>query len=94
MTYVSEREVDRAMFNLYSMLDKLQCDLIDAEDAKAYEQAEDICNRIDKLETLISKAMTGRVKRSDWQQIQQVVYARETMRDEAVAHYRQRKDGD
>lgn len=80
MKQLSYKQTDRALFNLSSMLDKLECDKYDALEEENWAKIESIQEQINTIEKLLNKMYTGKVKASEWALIQKIVSEREFIR--------------
>lgn len=74
MKQISFRQTESALFNLDSMRTKLL--------NEQYEQPEreELQKRIDEIENLLEKMQLGRVTRSEWNRIQEIVNERQMQR--------------
>ena len=75
MEKISFIQTESALFNLDSMRTKLL-----NEQYEQPEREEELQKRIDEIENLIEKIHFGRVTRSEWNRIQEIVNERQTQR--------------
>ena len=75
MNKISFRQTESALFNLDSMHTKLL-----NEQYEQPEQEEELQKRIDEIENLLEKMYFGRVTKSEWNRIQEIVNERRTQR--------------
>ena len=75
MKKISFRQTDSALFNLDSMRTKLL-----NEQYEQPEREEELQKRIDEIENLLGKMHFGRVTRSEWNRIQEIVNERQMQR--------------
>ena len=72
MKQISFRQTESALFNLDSMRTKLL--------NEQYEREDELQRRIDEIENLLGKMHFGRVTRSEWNRIQEIVNERQMQR--------------
>ena len=75
MKQISFRQTESALFNLDSMRVKLL-----NEQYEQPEREEELQERIDEVENLLEKMHFGRVTRSEWNRIQEIVSERQMQR--------------
>ena len=75
MEKISFRQTESALFNLDSMRTKLL-----NEQYEQPEREEELQERIDEIENLLEKMHFGRVTRSEWNRIQEIVNERQMQR--------------
>ena len=75
MKQISFRQTESALFNLDSMRTKLL-----NEQYEQPEREEELQERIDEIENLLEKMHFGRVTRSEWNRIQEIVNERQMQR--------------
>ena len=75
MEKISFRQTESALFNLDSMRTKLL-----NEQYEQPEREEELQERIDEIENLLEKMHFGRVTRSEWDRIQEIVNERKMQR--------------
>lgn len=75
MKQISFRQTESALFNLDSMRTKLL-----NEQYEQPEREEELQKRIDEIENLLEKMHFGRVTRSEWKRIQEIVNERQMQR--------------
>lgn len=72
---------DSALFNLDSMRMKLMNERDDSNiEGKSGEYLDKLQEKIDEIEDLLTKMYFGKVTKSDWNRIQQIVKERQWMR--------------
>ncbi len=75
MTQISFKQTESALFNLDSMRTKLL-----NEQYEQPEREEELQKRIDEIEDLLGKMHFGRVTKSEWNRIQEIVNERKMQR--------------
>ena len=75
MKQISFKQTESALFNLDSMRTKLL-----NEQYEHPEREEELEKRIDEVETLLTKMHFGRVTKSEWNRIQEIVNERQMQR--------------
>ena len=75
MKQISFKQTESALFNLDSMRTKLL-----NEQYEHPEREEELGERIDEVETLLTKMHFGRVTKSEWDRIQEIVKERQMQR--------------
>lgn len=75
MKIISFKQTESALFNLDSMRTKLL-----NEQYEQPEREEELQVRIDEVENLLTKMHSGRVTRSEWNRIQEIVNERQMQR--------------
>lgn len=79
MKTISYKQVDSALFNLDSLRTKLMNERDDAfyEDEDKYNKLDE---RVEEVETLLAKMHFGKVSRTEWNRIQELVNERKMSR--------------
>ena len=75
MNKISFKQTESALFNLDSMRTKLL-----NEQYEQPEREEELQKRIDEIENLLEKMYFGRVTKSEWNRIQEIVNERQMQR--------------
>lgn len=75
MTQISFKQTESALFNLDSMRTKLL-----NEQYEQPEREEELQKRIDEVENLLTKMRFGRVTKTEWNRIQEIVNERQMQR--------------
>lgn len=75
MKQISFRQTESALFNLDSMRTKLL-----NEEYEQPEREDELRERIDEIESLLTKMQFGSVTRSEWNRIQEIVNERQMQR--------------
>lgn len=75
MKQISFRQTESALFNLDSMRTKLL-----NEQFEQPEREEELQKRIDEVENLLTKMRFGRVTKTEWNRIQEIVNERQMQR--------------
>lgn len=75
MKQISFKQTESALFNLDSMRTKLL-----NEQYEQPEREEELQERIDEIENLLTKMHFGRVTKSEWDRIQEIVNERQMQR--------------